>query len=143
MHAVQGAVDLGVKQLSGQAATGNAAPDDPYNFPARTGQEVVQANPQMMDRPADNPVPPQHLVQQGKNMNNDMFAQLARVADPSGGQGLGQPPPPQAYPQQQQPQQVTKSGLILPAGDGPQPVQGVNNERASPGHGDDSVSWLL
>jgi hypothetical protein len=143
MEAVQGAVDIGVKQLSGQAPTANAAPQDPYNFPARSGPEVMQANPQMMDRPADNPVPSQHQVQQGMNADNDMFAQLARVADPAGGRGLGQAPPQQAYPQQQQPQQQTKSGLILPAGMAPQPVQGVQNEGADPGHNPDSVSWLL
>jgi hypothetical protein len=143
MEAVQGAVDIGVKQLSGQAPTANAAPQDPYNFPARTGQEVVQANPQMMDRPADNPVPSPQQVQQGMSADNDMFAQLARVADPAGGRGLGQAPPPQAMPQQQQPMQQTKSGLILPAGMAPQPVQGVQDEGADPGHNSDSVSWLL
>lgn len=141
MEAVQGAVDIGVKQLSGVAPVANAAPQDPYNFPARTGQEVIQANPQMMDRPADNPVPTQQQVQQGMSADNDMFAQLARVADP--GRPLGQAPPSQPMPRQQQPVQQTTSGLILPAGMTPQPVQGVQNERADPGHNSDSVSWLL
>jgi hypothetical protein len=42
-----------------------------------------------------------------------------------------------------QPVQQTAGGLILPAGMDPQPVQGVQDEGAGPGHSNDTVSWLL
>jgi len=148
MEGVQAFVDRGIKQLGGSnGPQQNAMPGDQnvqgYALPARSPQEVMQADPRIMDRPADIPIPQQQAVQQQLHTpDNDMFAQLSRAADPAQ-QQLGQAPPQQAYPQQQQPVQQTQGGLILPAGHPPQPVPGVNNEGANPGHDSDSVSWLL
>lgn len=149
MEAVQSAVDRGIKQLSGtQAPAANAMPGDiqqqGYAMPARTREDVVQQNPQILQQPSNIPAPNnQQLVQQGlQEQNNDMFAVLSRAADPAH-QRLGQAPPPQAMPQPPHAVQSSPSGLILPAGAAPQPVQGVQHEGTDPGHDGDSVSWLL
>ncbi len=149
MEAVQSAVDRGVKQLSGtQAPVANAQPGDiaqqGYAMPARTREDVVQQNPQLLQQPSNIPAPNnQQLVQQGLQVeDNDMFAVLSRAADPAQ-QRLGQPPPPQAMPQPMREVHQTSGGLILPAGMAPQLVQGVQHEGTDPGHDGDSVSWLL
>lgn len=140
MEAVQAAVDRGIKQLSGSAGPQqNSMPGDiqqqGYAMPARTGEEVIQAVPNIMQQRADIPLPNQQQVQaQLPVESNDMFAQLARAADPAA-QQLGQAPPPQAYPQPMQAPQQTAGGLILPPG--------VPNEGTEPGHDADSMSWLL
>lgn len=150
MEAVQSAVDRGVKQLSGtQAPVANAQPGDiaqqGYVMPARTAEDVMQQNPQILQQPSNIPAPTnRQLVTQGlQEQNNDMFALLSRAADPAAQQGLGQPPPPQAMPQPHHAVQATQTGLILPPGAAPQPIQGVPHEGAEPGHDADSMSWLL
>ncbi len=141
MEAVQQAVDRGVKQLSGsQAPTANAMPGDiqsqGYVMPARTAEDV---SPNFIAAPSDNPAPNQRDVEAAMAAGTvDMFAQLARVADPA--PHLGQPIPNQPMPQPPQAIQASPSGLILPAG---APPQQVNHEGPSARHGGDTVSWLL
>lgn len=142
MEAVQVAVDRGVKQLgSTQAPSANAMPGDiqqqGYVMPARTAEDVG-AN--FIAAPSDNPAPaPQQVAAAMAADDMDMFARLARVADPAP-QPMGRPIPNQPMPIPQQGVQASPSGLILPAG---APPQEVNHERPSAGHDSDSVSWLL
>ena len=149
MEMVMSSVDRAIQQLGGTPGpTQNSSPGDiqtqGYAMAARTRQDVAQQSPHLLTQPADIPAPNnQQLVQQGlQEESNDMFALLSRSADPAV-QQLGQGVPNQPMPQPPQEVQATPSGLILPAGPPPQPIQEVQNERTSPGHSGDSVSWLL
>lgn len=140
MEAVQAAIDRGVRQLaSTQAPTANAMPGDlqqGYAMPARTAEDVIQQNPNIVQAPADIAAPNnRQLVAQGLQQdNNDMFATLARAADPAQ-QQLGQSLPNQPMPQSPPAVQASQSGLVLP--------QGVQDEGTGSGHSDNSMSWLL
>ena len=149
MEMVQGAVDRGIQQLGASAGpTGNGSAADfqtqGYAMPARTREDVVQQNPNLLHQPSDIAAPQnQQLVAQGMQQeNNDMFAVLSRASDPAM-QQLGQGIPGQPQPQPMQEAPVTQSGLVLPPGAAPQPVQEVQHEGTPTRHGDDPVSWLL
>lgn len=141
MEAVQGAVQLGIEQLSGSMGpAANSQPGDiqaqGYNMPARTREDVVQQNPQILQQPSDVPLPRNdQLVQQGlQEGNNDMFALLSRAQDPAQ-QQLGQSLPNQPQPQPMREVQQTKSGLVMPDGPAPQETSRTQD--------DESLGWLL
>ena len=143
MEGVQAFVDRAVQQLGASPGpTQNSSPADlqqgGYAMPARTREDVVQANPGIANSPADIAAPSnQQLVQQGlQTENNDMFALLSKAADPAT-QQLGQGVPNQPMPQSMQQSPVSSSGLILPPGVAPQPVQAQQTETG------DEVGWLL
>jgi hypothetical protein len=125
MEMVQAAVDRGIKQLSGSAgpsenAAGSLKAPDSYVMPARTKEDVIQTTPNIQDVPSDNPVPTdqrmvQEAVQAADAGNMDMFAQLARVADPATRQ-LGHGVPGQQPVQPMQDAPVSSSGLVMPNG---------------------------
>ena len=149
MEGVQSFVDRAVQQLGASPGPAqNATPQDlqqgGYAMPARTREDVVQSNPGIVNSPADIAAPSnQQLVQQGlQEESNDMFALLSQAADPAT-QQLGQGVPNQPMPQPMQQSPVSSSGLILPPGAAPQPVQEAQHEGAGPGLDADQVSWLL
>lgn len=127
------AVHRGIEQLSGSAgpmqnAANGAIKQQGYAMPARTREDVIQGTPNIADVPSDNPVPQnQRVIQQAvQQQDNDMFAQLAGVADPATRQ-LGHGIPGEARPQPMQQAPMTANGLVLPPGAGvpsaPAPVQ--------------------
>lgn len=141
------AVDRGIQQLGSSAGpTQNAMPGDlqqgGYAMPARTREDVVQANPEIAYSPADIAAPNnQQLVQQGlQTESNDMFALLSRAADPAV-QQLGQGIPDQPMPQPMRQAPVSQSGLVLPLGPAPQSMQEVRGEKET--ESDGSLDWLL
>ncbi len=143
MEGVQSFVDRAVQQLGGSPGPSqNSTPADlqqgGYAMPARTREDVVQASPGIVNAPSDIAAPSnQQLVQQGlQTEDNDMFALLSKAADPAT-QQLGQGVPNQPMPQQMQESPVSSSGLILPSGAAPQPVQEQQTETG------DEVGWLL
>lgn len=147
MEAVQGAVQRGVEQLAGSPGPmQNSMPGDlqmqGYVMPARTREDVVQQNPQLLQQPSDIPAPNnRQLVQQGlQEGSNDMFAVLSKAQDPAQ-QQLGQAPPPQAMPQPMREVQQTQSGLILPEGGPPRTQQEVSEAQQT--QGDEDLGWLL
>ncbi len=149
MEMVQAAVDRAIQQLSGTPGPqGNASPADfqtqGYAMPARTREDVVQANPSIVQQPSDIPQPNnQQLVAQGLQQDDhDVFALLSRAADPAM-QQLGQGLPNQPAPQPMQQTPVSQSGLVMPQGSAPQPIQEAQDAGAESGHGGDSVPWLL
>jgi hypothetical protein len=144
MEAVMAAVHRGIEQLGGSnGPSANAMPGDLYTqgyvMPARTREDVMQQNPNILHQPSDIPAPTNaQLVAQGlQEESNDMFALLSRAADPAV-QQLGQGVPHQPMPAPMREGMMTKSGLVLPN----QP-QEVPDERASPGYDNDSMPWLL
>ena len=141
MEMVQSSVDRALQTLSGSVGpTGNGSPGDiqtqGYAMPARTGAEVQQANPNIMQQPANIPLPTQQQVAQGlQEQDNDMFSVLSRSADPAM-QQLGQGIPNQPMPQPMQQAPVTQSGLVMPPGMAPQEEVQVEENK-------DDVGWLL
>jgi len=148
MEGVQAFVDRAIQQLGASAGPSqNSQPGDlqqGYAMPARTREDVVQQNPQILQQPSDIQAPNnQQLVQQGMQQdNNDMFAVLSRAADPAA-QELGHGIPNQQAPQPMQATPTSQSGLVMPQGPAPQPLQETPDEGADSGHGTDPVSWLL
>lgn len=146
MEMIQAATDRGIKQLSGSHGPMENAqpfqesgPSNPYRFGPRSPEEVQQ---DAAAHQAHQPRVPTQMQQQAQQAveaydrdEMDLFAQLAQVADPA--QQLGRPIPGQPMPQQQH-EQRTKGGLILPPGQ-PEP----SHESADAGHSDDSLSWLF
>jgi hypothetical protein len=142
MEAVMVAVHRGIEQLSGSAgptqnAANGAIKQQGYAMPAHTREDVLQATPNIAQVPSDNPAPQnQHVVQQAvREQNNDMFAMLAGVADPTTRQ-LGHGIPGEARPQPMQQAPMTANGLVLPPGTGAQPVA------PAPSQDDANIEWL-
>lgn len=153
MEMVRMGVDRGVKQLAGgpgpvqnSDAFVEAGPANPYTHQARTSPEdIAQINAQAAQQ-AHQPTVPAQLQPQAQQAQEaadagrqDLFAQLAQVADPA--QHLGQPIYGQPAPPPIQPSIQTESGLILPTGEA-QP-QGEPNASPDPGHPADPMSWLF
>lgn len=122
MEMVQASVDRGIKQLSGTAgptenAIGSLDAPQGYAMPARTREEVIKEDPNIVRGQADIAAPAnQQIVTQGMQQdNNDMFALLSAAADPAT-QHLGHGLPGQAQVQPMQETPSSPSGLVLPNG---------------------------
>jgi hypothetical protein len=119
-----------------------------YSMPARTTPaEIAQINAQAANQQHQPtvPMPQQAQAQQAMDAadlgRQDLFAQLAQVADPA--QHLGQPIYGQPAPEPMKPTLQTESGLILPAGEAQPQPQGEPDASPDPGLPDDSMSWLF
>jgi len=153
MEMIRMGVDNGVKQLAGgpgpkqnSDAFQEEGASNHYSMPARTTPaEIAQINAQAANQQHQPtvPLPQQAQAQQAMDAadmgRQDLFSQLARVADPA--QHLGQPIFGEPAPPPMQPTMQTESGLILPPGEAE--PQGEPNASPDPGHSDDSMSWLF
>ena len=155
MEMIRMGVDNGVKQLAGGPGPKQNADAfqeegqaNHYSQPARTTPaEIAQINAQAAQHQHQPTVPLQQQAQAQQAMEaadlgrQDLFAQLAHVADPA--QHLGQPIYGQPAPPPMQPTMQTESGLILPPGAAEPQPQGEPDASPDPGHSDDSMSWLF